>query len=443
MKKILTLFPVLLLSISSFCQNYLIAFAATGDTTDIESITVENLTKGTSLLLAKDELLRLSSTVDVSVDRYAEALIRIYPNPSQGISYMEFRSVNAGKVRLSLCDINGRQVSGWEGTVEEGIQKFGIRSASRGVYLLRIESGGLISMARFINSGNGGGSNEISYSGYAGELQKADKNPTDRIKGGAVERVMLYSTGDKLRYTAKSKYYFTVFADVPTGDKTVTFTFARCSDFENNRYKVVKIGTQIWMAENLKSGYYSDGAPLPYVNTVSAWDALTVSDKAFCYYDDNTANLNTYGALYTWSAAMNGAAASSTNPSNVQGACPVGWHLPSDAEWHSMILVIDPSAQYTTTESSFAGGMLKEAGNSHWAAPNTGASDYYGFRALPSGRRLETGTFSQLGYNAMWWSTSDASGNARDRTLYYTFERIDRAPAYKNVGYAIRCVKNN
>nr|MCU0407998.1 fibrobacter succinogenes major paralogous domain-containing protein [Bacteroidales bacterium] len=221
------------------------------------------------------------------------------------------------------------------------------------------------------------------------------------------------------------------------------FTFAKCSDYENNRYKVVKIGTQLWMAENLKSGYYSNGTPIPYVNTVATWDALTATDKAFCYYDDNTANGNIYGALYTWPAAMNGAAASSTSPSNVQGACPTGWHLPSDAEWHSMILVIDPGAQYSTTESSFAGGMLKEMGTSHWSAPNAGAADTYGFGALPSGRRVETGLFTQLSYNAMWWTTTDASGNARDRTLYYTFERIDRAPAYKNVGYAIRCVRNN
>jgi len=313
------------------------------------------------------------------------------------------------------------------------------------MYIIQIEELSSSAYARFVSAGESGSSQLLFIDTYPHNENVMEMKGSEASKGTFAEVLMQYTAGDRLRYIGKSKYYYTVFADVPANTKTVTFTFAKCTDYEKNQYKVVKIGSQIWMAENLKSTIYNDGTSVPFINSNSAWDALTASDKAYCYYNDDILNKDIYGALYTWPAAMKDAASSNTSPSNVQGVCPTGWHLPSDAEWHTMILYLDPGAsisQYSVDESSNAGAMMKESGTSHWVTPNTGATNSSGFTALPAGRRIETGVSTQLGYNAMWWSSTDAFEYARDRTLYYNAWRIDRAPAYRNVGYSVRCVKN-
>ena len=104
-------------------------------------------------------------------------------------------------------------------------------------------------------------------------------------------------------------------------------------DIDGNVYPTVTIGSQVWMAKNLETTRYPDGTPILLVDTIPAWDALNESSKAYCWYGDEIKNKDTYGALYTWAAAMNGAESSDAKPSGVQGVCPTGWHLPSDAEW--------------------------------------------------------------------------------------------------------------
>jgi hypothetical protein len=109
-----------------------------------------------------------------------------------------------------------------------------------------------------------------------------------------------------------------------SGSETVT-------DIDGNVYNTVQIGSQLWMSENLKTSRYADGATIPFVNNSSDWAALNETSKAYCWYDDNISNKEIYGALYTWGAAMNGAAGSNKVPGEVRGICPTGWHLPSDA----------------------------------------------------------------------------------------------------------------
>jgi len=97
--------------------------------------------------------------------------------------------------------------------------------------------------------------------------------------------------------------------------------FVECIDYDGNSYEVVRIGNQIWMAENLKSLHYTDGSPITGV---------------YAFNDDEN-NVDDYGRLYTWTAIMNGMSSSSSNPSGIQGVCPDKWHLPGDAEWMELI----------------------------------------------------------------------------------------------------------
>jgi len=209
----------------------------------------------------------------------------------------------------------------------------------------------------------------------------------------------------------------------------------RLKDIDGNYYNTVKIGTQIWMAENLKTTKYADGTAIPLVNTTSTWDALTATSKAYCWYNDDIANKATYGALYTWAAAMNDAASVTTNPSGIQGVCPTGWHLPSDAEWTQL-------TTYLGGESD-AGGKLKETGTTHWTSPNISATNETGFTALPGGFRSTNGTFSNIGNYGYWWSASEYDTTyAWYRFMYNNVSIVYRSYKNKEVGYTVRCLRD-
>jgi uncharacterized protein (TIGR02145 family) len=211
------------------------------------------------------------------------------------------------------------------------------------------------------------------------------------------------------------------------------------TDFDGNVYNTVTIGTQTWMAANLNTTHYADGTAIPLVTGNSNWDTLDYTDKAYCWYDDDSAtNANTYGALYTWSAAMNGTASSSASPSGIQGVCPTGWHLPSDAEWTTL-------TDYLGGED-VAGGKLKETGTTHWQSPNEGATNESGFTALPGGGRVDEGrggTSYGIGYLGFWWSSTEgATGGAWSRLLGYDFSTVYRLPSNKHYGFSVRCLRD-
>jgi len=202
---------------------------------------------------------------------------------------------------------------------------------------------------------------------------------------------------------------------------------------DNQTYRIVTIGTQTWMAENLKY--------LPSVVGPETGSQTTPHYYVYGYNGTNvtdakaTANYNTYGVLYNWPAAMNGAASSTTNPSGVQGVCPDGWHLPSDAEWTELTDYLGGTID--------AGGKLKETGTTHWNSPNTSTTNETGFTALPGGVRDLDGTFDVIGYNGYWWSATEFNAsNAWYRRMYYYYSFVDIPYVNKGVGFSVRCVRD-
>jgi uncharacterized protein (TIGR02145 family) len=210
---------------------------------------------------------------------------------------------------------------------------------------------------------------------------------------------------------------------------TIGFTDSR----DNNHYDVVKIGTQLWMAGNLKYlpsviGPATGTETIPYYY-VYGYNGTVVADAKA------TANYTTYGVLYNWPAAMNGEASSSSNPSGVQGVCPAGWHLPSDAEWTELTTYLGGV--------SVAGGKLKETGTAHWTSPNTGATNETGFTALPGGYRSSVYTFDNIGSIGRWWSATENSWiDAYPLDVSYDYGGVDRNSRPKELGFSVRCVKD-
>jgi uncharacterized protein (TIGR02145 family) len=182
----------------------------------------------------------------------------------------------------------------------------------------------------------------------------------------------------------------------PTIEETTNGTFTDYRD--GNEYNWVQIGDQVWMAENL--------AYLPSVNMVADGSHGTAGSYYYVYgYDGTnvtdakaTANYSTYGVLYNWTAAMDGEASSTTNPSGVQGVCPTGWHLPSDAEWTELTDYLGGKALPVVN--------LKKPEQPIGSSPNTGATNETGFTALPGGYRVMEHS-AAIGYYGYWWSATE------------------------------------
>ncbi|MDK2978299.1 MAG: hypothetical protein PWP52_1013 [Bacteroidales bacterium] len=219
-------------------------------------------------------------------------------------------------------------------------------------------------------------------------------------------------------------------------NESFTTLYGIVTDYDGNTYNTVQIGNQIWMAENLKTTNYANGTAIPLVTDNTAWVNLgdNNTDDAYCYYN-NDAN-SQYGALYTWAAAMNSATSSSANPSGIQGACPDGWHLPSDAEWTELTDYLGGA--------SVAGDKMKEIGTTHWISPNTGATNESGFTALPGGYRSSSGgSFGYAGGGGYWWSSTEYnSTSAYFRDLDYDYAGVGRFGTSKSFGFSVRCIKD-
>lgn len=206
-----------------------------------------------------------------------------------------------------------------------------------------------------------------------------------------------------------------------------TFTDPR----DGNVYQTITIGTQVWMAENLRYlpsvvGSATGSSTTPYYY-VYGFEGTNVTDAKA------TANYTTYGVLYNWPAAMAGSASSTANPSGVQGVCPTGWHLPSDAEWMQLTNYL--GGDYV------AGGKLKETGTTHWNSPNVGATNETGFTALPGGYRVQVGAFYDIGKVGYWWSaTAFSTNNAYYWHIGYSTGGIGRDFNPDEVGFSVRCI---
>jgi uncharacterized protein (TIGR02145 family) len=205
--------------------------------------------------------------------------------------------------------------------------------------------------------------------------------------------------------------------DDPVDSETGTVT-----DADGNVYKTVKIGTQTWMAENLKTTKYRNGDAIPEVTGNTEWGTLTTG--AYCNYDNNAANAATYGRLYNWFAV-----------NDSRNLAPTGWHVATESEWTALLDYLGGW--------EIAGGKLKEAGTSHWEDPNEGATNEVGFNALPGGSRTIGGDFWNISSGGHWWtSTNGNSSSAYCIGMYYYDINVSTTGIIKEAGSSIRCVKD-
>ncbi len=214
--------------------------------------------------------------------------------------------------------------------------------------------------------------------------------------------------------------------------------------YAGESYPTVQIGTQCWFAKNLNVG--------TMINSSASVDSQRNNGviEKYCYNND-PANCTTYGGLYQWAEAVqyqNGASNStSPNPAfsgNVRGICPMGWHLPSDAEYCTLTTFLDATVNcsYLGWSGTDAGGKMKLT-SGLWTTPNIGATNSSGFSALPGGWRITSGSFNSIGNGTYFWSSSESSiTSAINRSLYYYNSSFYRANVDKFIGFSARCTQD-
>ncbi|MEY1639586.1 FISUMP domain-containing protein [Tenuifilum osseticum] len=231
------------------------------------------------------------------------------------------------------------------------------------------------------------------------------------LQPGTVYYVRAYTTNS---YGTQygNQVSFTTPVDGPGG--TIT-------DADGNTYNTIWINGRQWMKENLKTTRYNDGTAIPLVTDKTAWAAL--STPAYCWYNnDQTTYGNTYGALYNWYTV------------NTGNLCPTGWHVPTDAEWTTLLDYVGGD--------SIAGTKLKATSGWYVNYGMGNGTDNFGFSALPGGVRTG-GYFSSEGLDGHWWtSTEEDVSNALGWKMIWDLERVLSSTAYKEMGFSVRCIKD-
>ncbi|SHK77216.1 major paralogous domain-containing protein [Fibrobacter sp. UWH5] len=287
-----------------------------------------------------------------------------------------------------------------------------------------------------------GDSTDVMYKYDEALNQWVEVNENDvslKLMGCTTNRIGEIGKSGEDKYYCSSKGWVSLMGDwtfdVPKEARlNPEITYGTMTDKRDNKtYKTVKIGDQVWIAENLN---YADSTKMP-----------SLKGKSWCY-NNKAENCDVTGRLYTWAAAIDSVALTNdadnpqtcgygktcTLPAVVQGVCPSGWHLPTYDEWETLFKAVGGS--------SAAGKALKSG--SGWYSNGNG-TDTYGFSALPAGNRNYGGGFSDAGNGAFFWSAGEESYSlyAYSMFLYYIYEYAYMYHNDKSNGISVRCLQNN
>jgi len=398
-------------------QDYLVTFSGSGESTTVSTVIVENMTQGKSLTLNGNETLHLKNDVtEISDLEYNQIEgIHFYPNPMKEFSIMEFVMPGEGNANVELFDISGRKLTQTQNYLNPGSHSFRITGVGYGIYVLKVTAGNYLYSGKLISDKQTGEMVNITYQNTI----PFNDNPAV-MKSAKSEILMQYNTGDMLKFFATGGEHKSVKVEVISESKNVDFVFYKCTDSDKRNYATVKIGNQIWLAENLAylpevspSGFRtprSQTEPYYYVYDYQGFDVAAAKDNQ---------NYKDYGVLYNWPAA--------------KAACPPGWHLPSNDEWKAL----------TNWLGEWEAGYQMKA-TSGWYGNGNGTNTS-GFSALPGGylsSNMIATSFEGVTYYGYWWSSTAEYIDNVVRLSSHDFG-VTRSSENRDRGFSVRCVRDD
>jgi uncharacterized protein (TIGR02145 family) len=428
-----------LCSIALAAQTIVITFEGTlnATSTPLDSILVMNLTQGVDTTYYFPDNVLVLGTTGLN-ERLGDATVYpAMPNPFEASTEIYVVSAAQGDMLLMVHDAAGREVVSLRTAGTPGVHRFRYTAPTHGIYVMSVTQDGQRHTHRLVATEGSGNGAELRHLGATTKefVAKSDRS------------AFLWDAGDVLRYigyaTSEGVLHSAAIDDVPVATGTRTFVTAAgavckdsptVTDIDGNTYPAVQIGTQCWLAANLKTTRYSDGSNIPNVTADIAWTQL--NSEAWCNYENNSANDAIYGKLYNWYAVAQ------------PNLCPLGWHLPSDLEWQHLEVALGmPTGElgiigYRGTDNN-VGGKMKAT--TLWNAPNEGATNESGFSGLPGGYRTAGSFFDLLGRYTAWWSATEYGFNAGfvwERFLLNSNAGAGMDYEPKRSGLSVRCVRD-
>ena len=436
----------------------------------LDRVVVSNLTQGwQETIVYPDTTLTMqnSTGIDDMETMYTSSLhlSQNNPNPFTGTTDVNLTVADAGAVTLEIVDGNGRIAveTTHALSLPYGTHQFRISLSAAGTYVMTARQNGKTSSIKMVCNGAGNG-NWIEYVGSATvETRCTSSLPTSATTKSHIRSITTnpFTFGDMMEYVGyatinSTEYESQHITQAQNASETIVLTFdvapnidgqpcpgtPTLTDIDGNTYNTVQIGQQCWMKKNLRTKKYADG-------TAIAQGSSTSSTTGYWYYPNNSSsNMSTYGLLYNWKAVMHGAASSETNPSNVQGICPNGWHVPSDAEWIQLTEYVSSQSQYVcgNYHTYIAKALAATTGwcsyDGTCAIGNTPANNNAtGFSVLPAGSY--SGSYGGFGYSPGFWSaTENYSSFAYGRTFSCGSASVTRGNLDKESGFSVRCVRD-
>ena len=411
-------------------SDVLIGFIDESDTTTIFTTTT-NISGEYQIVINLETRVKDLSRVETAPDDFK--LYQNYPNPSNPYTTIPFELHRSGDVKIMIYNIVGQKVRAlsdqyhhegihqiqWDGLDDNG------HTLPSGVYICYMDVMGKTQTRKMVLV-------EGSRPVFAGAATNFKPTLSKTLTGKFYTVIIV---GDKIESYEQNGILIDsdmrldfVVKNQPAMEGTVT-------DIDENVYKTIKIGDQIWMAENLQVTHYRNGEVIPHITGNSEWKIL--STGAYCNYANDESNVAEYGRLYNWYAA-----------NDSRNIAPAGWHVPTDEEWKQLEMYLGMSqsqADDTEWRGIDEGGKLKEPqSTTPWNSPNTGATNESGFSGLPGGYRYYgNGIFNNMGYYAAFWSSTEfTSYEAWHRYLYFDSSTIYRYNYHKSFGFSVRCVRD-
>lgn len=467
MKKFLLLVCMISCCTAAFAQSVTLTFTAkdaANQHVQLNRVSITNLTKGwQETIYWPDTTLTMQNGTGIAdIEMQGRASLQLSqnnPNPFTGTTEVSLMVAEEGEVMVEISDNTGRVVeTQCIASLQAGTCKFRVTLSTVGTYVMTARQNGQTSSIKMVCNGGGNG-NRIEYTGNGGNASYA--SATQPKSGSKYNTSHPFTFGDQMEYVGYavingSEMESDHISQVQNASQSFVLQFdvsqaqdgqpcpgaATVTDIDNNTYNTVQIGNQCWMKENLRTMCYANGTSIPLGTSTS-----TIT--SYRYNPNNNANnVPTYGYLYNWPAVMHGASSSSSNPSGVQGICPNGWHVPSEAEWTQLTNYVSGQSQYQCGSRYIAKALASTTGwnsstNNCAVGNNSSTNNATGFSALPAGY-YTYGLYDDFGYDAYFWSATEdyVYGGAYYLVLGYDYANVDRCLNDKGSGVSVRCVRD-